>query len=121
VPPKKQPVRKIEDLPDVLTMAEIASYLNVSDKTVRRWVALGEFPEPMRYSKRLMKWRRADLAVWLRGRGGGPEAWDRHHGGATEERQGETGEEPKPGEGYPGPPRAAVNGRVTRYPSAGNF
>jgi excisionase family DNA binding protein len=45
---------------DLMTVAEVASYLGVSPHTIYRWIALGTLPAA-RYSRKVIRVRRSDL------------------------------------------------------------
>ena len=53
-------------LPRLLTLAEVAKYLRVSPKTVRRWVAARRIP-CVRFGTRL-RFDAGDIASWVRQR-----------------------------------------------------
>lgn len=50
-----------------LTLEEVARHLKVTQKTVRRWYALGQFPKPIRVGHRL-RWPLVDLQLWMQNR-----------------------------------------------------
>ncbi len=50
---------------DLLTTRDMAFRLNVSARTVWRWVAQGRLPEPIRYSSRMVRWRARDLEAYV--------------------------------------------------------
>jgi excisionase family DNA binding protein len=55
------------EMPDrggLVTIAELASVLGVSTKTVRRMVTRQEIPPPIRVGRQL-RWRPSDLTKWL--------------------------------------------------------
>lgn len=49
---------------DVLTTAEVASLLRVNPKTISRWLATGEVPDPIAV-KGVRRWRRSVIEAWL--------------------------------------------------------
>lgn len=48
-----------------MTVKQIAEELCVSVRTVWRMVERGEFPKPVRYNRKLVRWRRLDLAAYI--------------------------------------------------------
>ena len=50
---------------DLKDCDEVAAWLRVSAKTVRRWVASGHCPKPVRVGEKLLRWRTSDLQEWL--------------------------------------------------------
>lgn len=60
-----------ESRPDLqlLKAADVARLLRVSVRQVWRLVASGALPEPVKLAARTVRWREADLAAWLEGRG----------------------------------------------------
>ena len=58
--------RPPDELPRLLTIPQLASYLNVSSKTVRRWVATRRIP-CVRIGTRI-RFERGDIASWVRQR-----------------------------------------------------
>ena len=46
---------------ELLTAEQTAEALQVAVQTLRRWVANGEFPPPVRIGRRIIRWRRADI------------------------------------------------------------
>ena len=46
--------------PDMATLPEVVRMCRVSEFTIRRLWALGEFPEPIRLGSKLL-WRRGDI------------------------------------------------------------
>jgi predicted DNA-binding transcriptional regulator AlpA len=45
----------------LLTSAQVADKRNVSVRTLWRLVAAGKFPQPIRYNRKLVRWRSADV------------------------------------------------------------
>src|SRR4051812_32463666 len=60
---------------DLLTAQQVSSRLSVSPRTLYRMVARGQFPPPVRYSRKLVRWLVRDLQEYLNGL--------RRHPGAT--------------------------------------
>jgi predicted DNA-binding transcriptional regulator AlpA len=48
-----------------LSVGQVGKMLGVCQRTVWRWVARGLFPEPVRYSRRIVRWRAEDVADYL--------------------------------------------------------
>jgi predicted DNA-binding transcriptional regulator AlpA len=49
---------------DFLTLSEVVKYLRLSKRTLRRLVAAGEFPRPLRTSPQTRVWDWEDLLFW---------------------------------------------------------
>lgn len=49
----------------LLTVAETASLVGISERTVRRMADDGRMPKPIRMGTRLCRWKRTDLEAWL--------------------------------------------------------
>ena len=47
----------------LLTLSRVAAWLEVEPKTVRRWVAAGQFPQPIEFNKQ-RRWRSDTLLDW---------------------------------------------------------
>jgi predicted DNA-binding transcriptional regulator AlpA len=54
-------VEKIE----LLTLAEVADVFSVSRQCVLNWVDAGQFPRPIRISRRYVRWLLADVKAFL--------------------------------------------------------
>jgi excisionase family DNA binding protein len=52
-------------LPPLLTIRDIATQLDVSSCTIRRWTAQARFPAPLRLGDRLVRWHPDDVASWV--------------------------------------------------------
>jgi excisionase family DNA binding protein len=52
---------------DLFTPREVAAKLSVSVRTLWRMLARGEVPEPIRYNRRLVRWKARDLQTYLDG------------------------------------------------------
>jgi len=46
---------------DLLTVNDVARRLKVGTRTVWRWLALGQLPQPLRFSAVCVRWRLADI------------------------------------------------------------
>ncbi len=49
----------------LLTVAEVARIHRVSKRTIWRWVANKRFPEPIRYSKKCVRWKATEIQAYL--------------------------------------------------------
>jgi predicted DNA-binding transcriptional regulator AlpA len=50
---------------DLLTKVQLAAALNVSSRTVDRWLAEGEGPPYIRLPRNRLRWRWGDVRTWL--------------------------------------------------------
>jgi len=64
--PKKKKTLKIEDLPDLLTVREVADVLRVSPLTIKRWGKRGKLPA-IRINSRGDRRYRKEAVLWLLG------------------------------------------------------
>ena len=55
-------------MPELLTKIEVARLLKVCLATVTRMVRRGQLPPPVRYSKKMVRFRSRDIENWLTGR-----------------------------------------------------
>ena len=51
--------------PELLTSQQVAERLSVSVRTLWRLVASGKFPQPIRYNRKLVRWKAADLNRYI--------------------------------------------------------
>ena len=51
--------------PAVLTVADVAAKLQISERTVFRWKDAGKLPQPMRLGGWLLRWDREQFEEWL--------------------------------------------------------
>lgn len=68
-----QRVRLNKPAPDPLQLIrikEVARLLSVNLWTVRRLVAKGDFPKPIRVTPTIPAWRKSDVEAWLKAREG---------------------------------------------------
>jgi predicted DNA-binding transcriptional regulator AlpA len=49
-----------------LCVKQVARRLEVCERTVWRWLAKGLLPQPIRYSRRVVRWRASDIDAFLR-------------------------------------------------------
>jgi excisionase family DNA binding protein len=50
--------------PQFLTIAQVATLMNVSQRTVNRWVDAGSMPKPMRLGH-VIRWNRTVIDQWI--------------------------------------------------------
>lgn len=50
--------------PDLMTVAEVARVLRVSDRTVQRWASNGFIPPPINL-RGMVRYRQSDITTWL--------------------------------------------------------
>ncbi len=53
---------------DMLTKVQLAAALNVSSRTIDRWIETGEAPPYVRLPRNRLRWKWADVLVWLEAR-----------------------------------------------------
>lgn len=63
--PKREPLR-LDDLPDLLTVREVAEILRVSPLTIKRWGKRGKLPA-IRINSRGDRRYRKEAVLWLLG------------------------------------------------------
>jgi predicted DNA-binding transcriptional regulator AlpA len=51
--------------PDLLTSKQVAGRLAMSVRTLWRLVAAGRFPPPVRYNRKLVRWKSADVTRYI--------------------------------------------------------
>lgn len=51
--------------PELLTSQQVADRLSVSVRTLWRLVAAQKFPQPVRYNRKLVRWKSADVARYI--------------------------------------------------------
>lgn len=50
---------------DLLELSEVASYLRMSEPTLRRLIRLGKFPRPLEISDGVRVWSWRDILYWV--------------------------------------------------------
>ena len=50
---------------ELLTSREVARRLSISVRTLFRLVRAGKFPEPVRYNRRLVRWKSEAVALYI--------------------------------------------------------
>ena len=51
--------------PELLTSQQVADRLAVSVRTLWRLVAAHKFPQPVRYNRKLVRWKSGDVARYI--------------------------------------------------------
>ena len=51
--------------PELMTSQQVAGRLSVSVRTLWRLVAAGKFPQPVRYNRKLVRWKTADVTRYI--------------------------------------------------------
>ena len=51
--------------PDLMTSQQVANRLAVSIRTLWRLVRAGKVPQPVRYNRKLVRWKTADLTRYI--------------------------------------------------------
>lgn len=51
--------------PELLTSQQVANRLAVSVRTLWRLVAAGKIPQPVRYNRKLVRWKAAELSRYI--------------------------------------------------------
>lgn len=52
------------------TQEQLAEHIGVHPKTITRWVESGDFPQPIRLGRRVLRWQDATINKWLQKQGG---------------------------------------------------
>jgi prophage regulatory protein len=63
--PKPDPIKD-----GAVTAKDVAAALGVDRRELRRLVAAGEFPAPMKVGRRRIRWRRSEVEEWIARRAG---------------------------------------------------
>lgn len=65
-----QPLQVLQ-LPDaLLTVRTVCAVSSLSESSIRRGVAVGTFPAPVKRGKRCTRWVSSDVTAWLRAQRG---------------------------------------------------
>ena len=56
---------QVQDQPVLLTADEVATMLNVSERTLWRLLSAGKVPSPVRFG-RSTRWKATEVAEWIR-------------------------------------------------------
>jgi excisionase family DNA binding protein len=51
--------------PELMTSQQVAERLSVSVRTLWRLVAAGKFPQPVRYNRKLVRWKTVDVTRYI--------------------------------------------------------
>ena len=51
--------------PELMTSQQVAERLSVSVRTLWRLVAAGKFPQPVRYNRKLVRWKTTDVSRYI--------------------------------------------------------
>jgi predicted DNA-binding transcriptional regulator AlpA len=51
--------------PELITSQQVAERLSMSVRTLWRLVAAGKFPQPVRYNRKLVRWKAVDVARYI--------------------------------------------------------
>ena len=51
--------------PDLMTSQQVANRLAISIRTLWRLVRAGKVPQPVRYNRKLVRWKTADLVCYI--------------------------------------------------------
>jgi predicted DNA-binding transcriptional regulator AlpA len=51
--------------PDLLTSHQVADRLSISVRTLWRMVRAGTFPQPIRYNRKLVRWKTTDVVRYI--------------------------------------------------------
>jgi predicted DNA-binding transcriptional regulator AlpA len=54
---------------DLLNSQKVAELLGVSVDTLGRWQASGRFPQPVRLSRKTVRWHRRTVRAWVNQQG----------------------------------------------------
>jgi len=61
----QQQVSVISSDQRLLTIDQLATKLGVSKSCIRKWLASGFLPPPLKLGKRLVRWEQSTIAAWL--------------------------------------------------------
>jgi len=65
-PPRRFPHMTLQNMPDLMTLAEVAAILRVSPLTIKRWGKRGKLP-PIRINSRGDRRYKKEAVLWLLG------------------------------------------------------
>jgi excisionase family DNA binding protein len=51
--------------PELLTSRQVATLLAMSTRTLYRLVAAGKFPQPVRYNRKLVRWKGSEVMRYI--------------------------------------------------------
>ena len=64
--PYTPPRVKEREPAELLTSEQVANRLAISLRTVWRMVRAGKLPQPVRYNRKLVRWKAADVSAYVR-------------------------------------------------------
>jgi excisionase family DNA binding protein len=64
--PPRAEQREPRPLPDMLTSEQVSNRLAISLRTLWRLVRAGKMPKPVRYNRKLVRWKTADVIAYVR-------------------------------------------------------
>ena len=50
---------------ELLNVREVSKIVKMATSSIYRYVARGEFPEPVKLSSRMTRWRRSEIQAWI--------------------------------------------------------
>jgi predicted DNA-binding transcriptional regulator AlpA len=62
---QKIKARSTTGLPAFIGLTDLAAHFKVSKRTILRWIAGGDIPEPLRAPGQCIRWRVAELNKWI--------------------------------------------------------
>ena len=65
---KPKPKAEAEQVVDMYRADELAELFSVHQKTIWKWVSLGEFPKPLRIHRQTYRWPVVDVVAWVKSR-----------------------------------------------------
>jgi predicted DNA-binding transcriptional regulator AlpA len=60
--------QSIDELGELYSTVQVLKYLHISRWVLNKLVLTGEFPQAIKMSERVSKWRKRDLDAWIRKR-----------------------------------------------------
>lgn len=64
--PRRRVAFSLDETADrLIPIAHVAALLSVDQKSIRRWVARGQFPVPLRLVGNAMRWRKSAVDSWI--------------------------------------------------------
>ncbi len=49
----------------LLAVADVAALCRVHPRTIRRWLAQGRLPQPIRFNRKVIRFRGCDIERWV--------------------------------------------------------
>lgn len=50
---------------ELLDVAEVSAMFGVGPRTIQRWVGASLFPQPIRFNRRVFRWRMSDIEDFI--------------------------------------------------------